>query len=86
MKMLFGVKLGLAIAALSVGVTSASVYYFYSTTSQLIMHQMTGRLKDIGHLGTFLFDPEVRESIVRLKAAVDRDSQVSVTDIQRLKL
>ncbi|MCC5663203.1 diguanylate cyclase [Nostoc sp. CHAB 5784] len=85
MKMLFGVKLGLAIAALSVGVTSASVYYFYSTTSQLIMHQMTGRLKDIGHLGTFLFDPEVRESIVRLKAAVDRDSQVSVTDIQRLK-
>ncbi|MBE8990495.1 HAMP domain-containing sensor histidine kinase, partial [Nostoc sp. LEGE 12450] len=85
MKMSFAVKLGLAIAALSVGVTSASVYYFYSTTYQLILHQMTGRLKDIGHLGTFLFDPEVRESIVRLKAAVERDSQVSVSDIQRLK-
>lgn len=85
MKISFGVKLGLAIAVLSVGVTSASVYYFYTTTHQLIMRQMTGRLKDIGHLGTFLFDREVRESIVRLKAAVERESQVTVTDIQRLK-
>ncbi len=85
MKMSFGVKLGLAIAALSVSVTSASVYYFYSTTYQLILHQMTGRLKDIGHLSTFLFDQEVRESIVRLKAAVDWESQVTVTDIQQLK-
>jgi diguanylate cyclase (GGDEF)-like protein len=85
MRTSFGIKLGSVITLLTVGMTTASVYYFYSVTSALVRRQVVGRLKDIGHVGTFLFDEKDRENIVKLKAEVDRETQVSISDIQKLK-
>ena len=75
MRISFGVKLGAVITSLMIGMTTVSVYYFYSVTSELVRRQVTGRLKDIGHVGTFLFDRETRETIVKLKTEIDREAQ-----------
>jgi diguanylate cyclase (GGDEF)-like protein len=85
MRTSFGVKLGAVITLLTVGMTTASVYYFYSVTSDLVRRQVSGQLKDIGHVGTFLFDEKDRENIVKLKSEVEREAQVSISDIQKLK-
>jgi diguanylate cyclase (GGDEF)-like protein len=85
MRTSFGIKLGAVITLLTVGMTTASVYYFYSVTSALVRRQVVGRLKDIGHLGTFLFDEKDRENIVKLKAEIDRETQVPIAEIQKLK-
>jgi diguanylate cyclase (GGDEF)-like protein len=85
MRTSFGIKLGAVITLLTVGMTTVSVYYFYSVTSALVRRQVVGRLKDIGHVGTFLFDEKDRENIVKLKAEIDQESQVSISDIQKLK-
>lgn len=85
MRASFGVKLGLAITLLTVGLSTASVLYFYSITSNLLHRQITGRLKNIGHVSTFLFDQEARESIVRLKAKLERESQITNSSVQQIK-
>jgi diguanylate cyclase (GGDEF)-like protein len=81
----FGIKLGVAITLLTVGLSTASVYYFYSVTSDLVSRQVTGRLKDIGHTSTFLFTKKDRESIVKLKSEIDPKSKASIADLQKLK-
>ncbi len=85
MRISFGIRLGIAITALTVGITTVSVYYFYAFSSRLILQQVTGRLRDVGYLGTFLFDEKARESIIKLKAAIEKDSNVSITEIENIK-
>jgi len=85
MRTSFGVKLGIAITSLTVGMTTVSVYYFYAVTHRIVIDQITGRLRDVGHLSTFLFDEKTRENIVQLKNQIDRDSHLSMTDIQSIK-
>lgn len=85
MRLSFSIKLGVTITFLTVGVTTASVYYFYSITSNLVRQQVVGRLQNIGHIGTFLFDEETRENIVQLKSEIDQDTQVSISDVQGIE-
>ncbi len=81
----FGIKLGLAITVLTVGLTTVSMYYFYTASTALVRRQVAGRLQAIGHTSTFLFDAKTRDSIVKLKAEIDRDTQVSSSELQNLK-
>ena len=84
MRFSFRLKLGLAISCLTVGLTSVSVWYVYRNTRHLLLTQINQRLKDMAHIGTFLLDEEMRADIVNLKAQIDRDSQITPSDIEAL--
>jgi len=75
----FGVRLGIVISLLSVGMTTGSVLYFYSTTYRLVLAQMTGRLRDVGKTGAFLLDAEARDRLVQLKLDLAQSAQISST-------
>jgi len=70
----FGIKIGLAISLLAVGVTTFNVYLFYSRTRDMVYNQTTERLADIGRLGAFLLDEEQREIIKRLSKAIEENA------------
>ena len=84
MRISFGLKLGLSITVLTVGISTASLYYFYTITSKLVIEQIKGRLQDIGSTSTFLFSHEDRESIVKLKAKIDEDAQFSMAELKKV--
>ena len=84
MRISFGLKLGLSITVLTVGISTASLSYFYSITSNLVIEQIKGRLQDIGSTSTFLFSHEDRESIVKLKAKIDKDAQFSMAELKKV--
>ncbi len=65
-KLSFPLKLGLTLSLLSVGLTSTSVFIFYSHTVEVFTEQMAARLRDLGHAGTFLFDNTARVQILEL--------------------
>jgi two-component system, sensor histidine kinase ChiS len=69
---------------LTVGLTTASVYHFYSLSIVLVRRQVTGRLRDIGHTSTFMLSNADRDMIVRLKERIDRDAQVSRQEMQQI--
>lgn len=71
MKIPFGVKIGLAISLLAVGITTFNVYLFYARTYEMVYTQTINRLSDIGRTGAFLFDEAQRESIKRLTQAIE---------------
>lgn len=82
----FGVKLGLAISLLSVGITTGSVYFFYSTTHQLILDQMQARLQTAGRLSLPLFDQAAKARIQRLKRSSEQASvQITPELLRNLK-
>ncbi|MEM6445596.1 MAG: SpoIIE family protein phosphatase [Cyanobacteria bacterium P01_D01_bin.123] len=82
MRFPFGLKLGLAISLLSVGVTSGSVYHFYTSAYKITIAQIADRLKDIGRTGTFLFEESDRRAIADLIARTERDA-FDVTEMIR---
>lgn len=88
-KISFGVKLGLALLLLSTGVTSTSVYYFYTATQKFIRIQTQEKLKKIGHTAALLLTEEFRHNLVQLKAEIDREAQIhpqiNPTDLQTLQ-
>lgn len=79
MRFPFGLKLGLAISLLSVGVTSASVFYFYKSAYDIAIEQVADRLKDIGRTGAFLFEESDRRALADLIARTERDA-IDVSD------
>ena len=70
MRFPFGLKLGLAISTLAVGVTTSAVTIFYLNTKETVLNQMKRRLLDVGHTGSFLFGPEERAAIYSIRARV----------------
>ncbi len=84
MRISFGIKLGISITLLTLGISTASLYYFYSITSKLVRNQITERLKAVGSNSTFLFSNKDRESIVKLKAEIDKQAQFSMAELQKL--
>ncbi|MEO0853805.1 MAG: HAMP domain-containing protein, partial [Cyanobacteria bacterium J06648_11] len=74
MRFPFGLKLGLAISLLSVGVTSGSVYYFYTSAYRVAIQQVAERLKDIARTGTFLLGEEERDVLADLIDRTEREA------------
>jgi len=68
----FGVKIGLAISLLAVGIATFNVYLFYSNTYTLVYTQTVNRLSDVGRTGAFLFDEAQREGVKRLTQALEK--------------
>ncbi len=85
MKLPFSFKIGLAISLLAVGATSGSLVFFYSQSKSMLLFQMGNRLKDIGRTSIYLFGPEERKAIVKLKEEVNQKSlpvDLVIDDIQ----
>ncbi|MBD1882232.1 response regulator [Coleofasciculus sp. FACHB-T130] len=74
MKFPFAVKIGLAISLLSVGVTSTSVYFFYSKTNQIVLNQMSERLKDVGRQGASSLEQDEKQTIQQLRQSLEKNS------------
>lgn len=70
MRFPFALKLGLTLSLLALTLTGGALVFFYHYTHQLILEQMHGRLSDVGHTGTFLFDDDTRDDILRLREDV----------------
>ncbi|WP_254174569.1 ATP-binding protein [Planktothrix pseudagardhii] len=84
MRISFGLKLGILITLLTTGISTASLYYFYSITSDLVKRQIAGQLKAVGSNSNFLFSKEDREMIVKLKTEINNQAQFSMVDLQKL--
>lgn len=85
MKLRFSFKIGLAISLLAVGATSGSLIYFYSHSKAMLLQQMGNRLKDIGRTSIYLFGPDERKAIIKLKKEVNDSSlpvDLVIDDIQ----
>ncbi len=85
MRISFGLKLGVVITGLTVGITTVSLAYLYTVTADLVSRQVRGRLVDVGSVSTFLFDAETRQNMAQLKAEIDQKAQFSIEDVQQLK-
>lgn len=71
----FGMKLGLAFTLLSVTVTSVSVFFYYNAMYDSLYASTTARIKDIGRTGLFLFDDEIKETILRIHRESEQKSK-----------
>jgi diguanylate cyclase (GGDEF)-like protein len=80
----FGLRLGVAVTALTVSLTTVSVYHFYKQTQTLMRQQITGRLRDIGHTSTFMLSNADRDAIVQLKVNLERDAHTTPADAARI--
>jgi PAS domain S-box-containing protein len=79
----FGVKIGLAISLLAVGLLTFNVYLFYSRTYDMVYAQTINSLSDIGHTGVFLFNDTQQEIINKFRFALEENS-LSISS-QKLK-
>lgn len=81
----FRIKLAVAISTIAVGITSISLYFFYTTTYRIVLHQIGERLKNVGHTGSHLFNETAREQIKRLIAESEQKSLPVLPIVQTLK-
>ncbi len=84
MRIPFSLKVGLTTTLLAAGITSGGVFVFYSYAYNLLLGEITGRLRDIGHLGTLQFDPEILATVTTFKSVTSSESQLSVEQIQAI--
>ena len=70
MRLLFSTKLILAMGLLAMVISLASLAVFYRFSEGMLLRAMTGRLVDVSHAGTFLFEAEDRLAIESLTAEV----------------
>jgi serine phosphatase RsbU (regulator of sigma subunit) len=66
----FALKLALALALLAVTIGIVTRALQYPVTRDMLMDSMRGRLADVGHTGSFLFDADDRAAITRLTGRV----------------
>jgi len=66
MRISFAVKLGALVTLLTMTVASVALYVFYTFSHEAILDEMKGRLKDLTHIGSYLFQQEDRRLIVEL--------------------
>ena len=82
----FRIKLAVAISTIAVSITSISVYFFYTTTYRIVLHQIGERLKNVGHTGSLLFDETAREQIKQLIAKSEQKSLPILPILEKLTI
>ncbi|MEB3293263.1 MAG: hypothetical protein VKJ24_08875, partial [Synechococcales bacterium] len=70
----FVVQLAITISVISVGMTAASMYVFYSSSQAIIMQQMRDRLKGIGQTGAYLLTDRDRDYLKYLKQVGEQET------------
>jgi len=74
MKFPLVLKIGLVLSLLAVGFSSSSIYIFYWNTYQLILEQMSEKIRDTAYAKASLLDKTAKVRIQRLSAALEKDS------------
>lgn len=74
MRVSFAVKLGALVTLLTTTVASVALYVFYTFCHEAILDEMKGRLKDLTHIGSFLFEQDDREVIMALSDLARRNT------------
>src|SRR5688572_11337177 len=64
MRVSYAQKLGLAICALSVGISLLAVALFYSQTKENLWSMMSGRVRDVARTGVYFFDENDRTDML----------------------
>ncbi len=67
MRVPFSLKLAFSVSLLAFVVVGSSLLYFYQTTEDILLEQMTSRLRDVGQTGSFLIDSNSRADIQKLQ-------------------
>ncbi len=70
MSLRFSTKLVLALAALAAVISLSALVLFYQFSEAMLLRAMNGRLVDVSHAGTFLFEADDRAAIKSLTADV----------------
>ena len=70
MRLRFSTKLVLAMAVLAAAISLSALMVFYQFSESMLLRAMNGRLVDVSHAGTFLFEQSDREAIKSLTAEV----------------
>ncbi|CBL44802.1 similar to sigma factor SigB regulation protein [gamma proteobacterium HdN1] len=70
MRSSFALKLGVAVTLLTMAVAAIALSIFYSFSRQAILDEMSERLKDLTHTGSFLFQEQDRVMIAELRRFV----------------
>jgi len=85
MRLRFSTKLVLAMAALAAMISLTALMVFYQFSESMLLRAMNGRLVDVSHAGTFLFEHSDREAIKSLTADVLADGKPRSDDELRLE-
>ena len=83
MRISFGIQIGLAIFLLAVGTTGASLYYFYSSSRDLVLDQMRTRMRDLGNTGAMMFTPEDRSAVARVAGLLREQAAPISAEVRR---
>ena len=70
----FALKLGALVTLLTMTVASVALYVFYTFSREAIIDEMKGRLKDLTHIGSYLFQEDERSTIVALSDLARRNT------------
>lgn len=75
MRLRFSTKLVLAMATLAALISLVALMVFYQFSESMLLRAMNGRLVDVSHAGTFLFEQSDRDAIKSLTADVLADGK-----------
>ncbi|NJL98039.1 MAG: SpoIIE family protein phosphatase [Synechococcaceae cyanobacterium SM2_3_2] len=84
MRIPFSLKVGFTTTLLAASVTSGGLFLFYSYAYNLLLGEITGRLRDVGYLGTLQFDDDILTAIETLKEVTAAESQLAVEEIRQI--
>ena len=73
MRLRFSTKLVLAMAVLAAAISLSALMVFYQFSESMLLRAMNGRLVDVSHAGTFLFEL-ARVISLRFRTAQTDDS------------
>lgn len=78
-------KLGLLVSLLTVTVAAIALAVFYTFTRHAILQEMEGRLKDVAHTGSYMFDEADRRMIMQVRDAVMAHTRHLTPQVLKIK-
>ncbi len=75
MRFPFALKIGLAMSALALLISGASVYFLYAQAREMTLTLIGDRLKDLGGVGAYLFAPADRAALKRFRTIVEEEGR-----------
>ncbi len=84
MTLSFAAKISFVISLLAVVLSSAAVYFFYSSAHNIVLTQTKNQLFYLAQAGTFLFDETDRERIQRLAQVLHDAAKIDVEQLKNL--
>ncbi|MBM9614771.1 diguanylate cyclase [Desulfobulbus rhabdoformis] len=81
----FRFKVFFVICIFTVSVTSTGIYYIYNEISGIVVKTLQKDLRDVGNLGSLLFDKESRDAIKRIKSIALKEASIDKKIVELLQ-